>query len=302
MSTGGYTLIQITNALINYAQVQGVSNTEIIQTVQVIKENQPLIQQLLQQELTGTFKDNKSNISLKGLSVTELSISYAIPCPYVQNISILKGLYLGGSIKYLHGYSGYIRQKLLTGETSESSAIFSDFRKNLKQSYAIGIDLGLLWDKRTEYRTKVDIVAKNINSPKFCPPEEAKTYGEEFKLDPQVRIGVAIWPLQWITVASDLDLTKNSTFIPGYKSQMINVGCELNILSKSWLNLALRAGMMKNLAMRDSKLNFTAGLGGNILHFGIDISGAMCSEWTAIEKGINVPANLSLATSLSLNF
>jgi len=305
---GVYTEGQIANALINYAGSQGATKEEIIQTIDTIKEVEALVFQIIGDANQTGYNENQSALTLKGASVVEIGVGYGRLFPYVQWIPLLKGLKVGANVKYLVGIVGFIEQKLLTGEAeTDIGNISKEFDKYSKQSTAIGIDLGLLWDKRKTYRTSVGLLARNINTPKLKQPDVAIQAGEGdyYKLEPQLRAGVAFYPLKgflgWL-LAADIDLTKNSTPVSGYDSQLLSVGTEVNLGGRTWFNISARAGAMKNLAEAESKLTFTGGLGLNFLHLVLDLAAAVTPTTTRIAGGDKIPSSVSAALTLSVNF
>lgn len=170
----------------------------------------------------------------------------------------------------------------------------------------MGVDLGLMLDKLQSWRTRIGILARNVNSPSFKQPDAAVAAGEgsNYKVDPQVRAGVALYPLRgffgWL-LAADIDLTKNSTLVPGYKSQLFSVGTEVNLGGRTWFNVAARAGLMKNLAEK-GETAYTVGLGMNFLHLQFDLAGAISKDKTEIEVGKEFPSSAQVSGTLTLNF
>jgi hypothetical protein len=169
------------------------------------------------------------------------------------------------------------------------------------------LDLGILYDKRKPWKTKFGLVAKNINSPDFEQPDAAKAAGvtEDFHLDTQLRGGVAFYPFRFWSISSDIDLTNNRTSLPGFASRQWGLGTEINIFNRRWLNIPLRAGIMKNVAEKSSDLAYTGGFGLNFLHLTVDVGGAVSSERVNIDSTGNsqeVPTNLQVALTLGLNF
>jgi len=301
LNLGGYSAEQIANALINYAKSQGISNSDIVSSVQTIKDIRPLLDKFLSGNLK-VFSDNKSNITIRGVSLTELAVGYGRDCSFI--FPALNNLYLGGNVKYLYGIVGYLKQSVWDEGLTTSGTLFQNFTKNYKASGSLALDLGLLYDLKEKYRTRVGIIGKNINQPQFSQPEAAISDGlsDKYTLDSQWRAGVAVWPLNWILVAADYDLTENKTTVEGYNSRLFGMGAELNAFNRNWLNIALRAGILKNMANSQAPLTYTAGLGLNLVHFVLDLSGAMSAEQVLIENGTSIPSSAYLMLSLGFNF
>ena len=84
------------------------------------------------------------------------------------------------------------------------------------------------------------------------------------------------------------------------------LGTEVNLFNSNMINLALRAGLTANVADKDSKLSYTGGFGLKILHFFVDVAGAVSSQTEQIKSGTSssekVPQNAQVGVSIGLNF
>ncbi|MDD5688319.1 MAG: conjugal transfer protein TraF [Elusimicrobia bacterium] len=280
--------------------------------IQQIEDVRPLIDSILGGATAGSsYANNKSNLTVRGASTFEASLGYGMKVPRVQSTAvlngILKGLYAGINVKYIKGYVGYVKVGVLNQDNVD---LWKDFSDNQRTSNAIGVDLGFLLQKKFfNKKTNFGLLIRNLNSPTFDQPVKAINDGEgsKYKIDPQIRGGIAVWPFNWWSISTDLDLTENSTPLPGYNSQLWGLGTELNILNKSWFNLALRTGVMKNIAESSAKLAYTGGFGLNIAHFVIDVGGAMSSDMVDIGQKVSgsstkVPAAASAALTISFDF
>jgi len=304
---GVYSSQEIANALINSATNQGLSSTQIQDAVSTInKYEDKYVDPILDVGTATSYKNNKSNLTVRGASVFEASLGYGRKCPYVQSTAVLggflKGLHIGGNLKYMKGYVGYAKAKVLSDTDVDP---FSDLTDNWVNSNAMGIDLGLLIKKKL-FRKKIrgGLLLRNINSPSFAQPAEAVYDGEpsKYKLSPQIRGGVAVWPFNWWTVSMDIDLTKNSTPLPGYFSRLWGLGNEFNLVNSKWFNLALRCGLMKNLAESSSRIAYTSGFGFTLAHLVIDFGGAMSTDMVEVTGGTEVPASGAAALTISFDF
>lgn len=132
-----------------------------------------------------------------------------------------------------------------------------------KLSTAFGIDVGAIY--RPSSWLRFGVVAKDINQPEFDAPD-----GSKFKLNPQVRGGVAVNPYSSLTLTGDMDATSNKTFVPGQKSQVLSLGAEQTILSEF---LSLRVGAFKNVQDAASPFTPTAGFGLRIFALRVDVGG-----------------------------
>jgi hypothetical protein len=205
--------------------------------------------------VTGTPGNQTVNgqFGLNGLEARQAAISYA---------------YAFADRMFSIGITGkYIQGAAYTGTTNISGArddiqIFDDLGR-AKITSALSIDLGAMY--RPASWLRFGIVAKDVTAPTFDAPN-----GEKFKLDPQVRAGMAVNPYSSLTLSADVDITSNKTLTPGVKSQILSLGAEQTILSEL---LSFRVGAFKN--MQDPQTPFipTAGFGLRLLALRIDIAG-----------------------------
>ena len=243
----------------------------------------------------GGFNNNQTNIRLNGLMLFEVPVTYARALPWVNN------LYVGGNLKFMYGTVGFAQFDVFSGEDLTKS-LYEDYKDNYKTSTTIGVDIGALYDLKESLGLRFGMVARNLNYPSFAQPKEAKAVGlDKYVIEPQVRIGAAYWPLNFITLSADLDVTNNKTVLPGYQSRMFGLGAEVNILNKSWLNLALRGGFMDNLSESYGSM-FTAGLGLNLFHLQLDFAGAISTKTTSIGDSQKFPTSAFGSFGLSVNF
>ncbi|OGS45458.1 MAG: hypothetical protein A2539_10030 [Elusimicrobia bacterium RIFOXYD2_FULL_34_15] len=280
---------------------------EVADYVQQIEDIRPLVVSILTGATSGSsYAKNQSNFTIRGASTFEASLGYGREVPYVQTETflkgILKGLYAGINIKYIKGYVAYQKIEVLRDTDTD---LLADFRNNQQASNSFGLDLGFLLQKRFfDRKTNFGILVRNINQPTLDMPVAATNNGEgsKYEIDPQVRGGIAVWPFNWWTVSTDIDLTNNFTALPKYKSRLWGLGNEFNLVNKPWLNFALRAGLMKNMAESTSKLAYTGGFGINIMHFVIDAGVAMSSDRVEISDGTKVPSSAAGAVTISFDF
>ena len=139
----------------------------------------------------------------------------------------------------------------------------SDNLGKARLSTAFGIDVGAMY--RPSSWLRVGIVAKDINQPTFDTQA-----GGQFKLNPQVRGGVAVNPWETLTVTMDADVTSNKTLVPDIKSRVISLGAEQTIFSEL---LSLRLGAFKNIADANSHITPTAGFGVRLFALRVDVGG-----------------------------
>lgn len=301
-SLGGLTALQAANAIINAASIT-TSVNDIVSAVNAISANQPLVSQVLSSANSGTsFKDNTSNVTLQALSMNELSFGYGHDLSFLS--AKLKNLYVGGNLKYIQGRMGYYKETVWNSGVSKSGDLYSDATKDIKTSSNVGVDLGVLYEFDPGIKTRVGVLARNINAPQFKRSADAVNDGfdDKYKVDPQYRAGIALWPASWLLFSADYDLNKSDTLVEGYKSQYYGCGAELNLINRPAFNLALRGGIMKNTANSDSKMAYTAGLGINFLHVIIELSGAISSDKVEIQDGKEIPSDAYAALSVGMHF
>ncbi len=208
-------------------------------------------------------------MALRGLEARQVAFSYAYAFAD-------KTFSFGVTGKILQG-AAYRGSTTLTGGTDVS--ITDNFGKPTL-STAFGIDVGAIY--RPSSWLRFGVVAKDINQPTFDTPG-----GEELKLGPQVRGGVAVNPYSSLTLTADVDATSNKTFVPGVKSQVLSVGAEQTIFSEF---ISFRLGAFKNMKDAGTPFTPTAGLGLRIFALRIDVGGG----YDFREKGALVSGSVSL--------
>jgi hypothetical protein len=299
-SSGITTTTQLANALVNKGATNGLTDQQILDAATIAESSSGKAAPIIALASSGnSYSDNTSNLKLRGISLFEVGVGYA-------HRFFIEDLYLGGNLKALLGQVGYFQYEFLK-DSLNTSEVFSDYDQNVKQSIQPGVDLGMLYDKREKWRFKLGVIGRNLNSPKFDQPSAA-TGEQRYRVEPQVRAGLAIYPFKrtfWV-IASDIDLTNNITPVPGFASRMWGLGTEINLVNSNLFNLGLRAGITTNLAEENSKVSYTGGVGVKFLHFFVDIAGAVSSQTEEIKSGIadsqKVPQNLQVGVALGLNF
>lgn len=199
-------------------------------------------------------------LTIKGLEKRQVGFSYA-------HAFKDRTFSLGITAKIIQGalYSNQVGFIGPTGDIIGSTGdigFISDWGK-AKLSYALGIDMGEIY--RPFPWLRFGIVEKDINKPSFDLPA-----GGRFKLQPQVRGGVAFNPSSSLTLSFDGDITSNQTFVPDVKSRVLGIGAEKTFQSDFFF---VRAGVLKNVSDATSPITPTAGLGMRYLTFSLDIGG-----------------------------
>jgi len=218
------------------------------------------------------------------IDTTAIAIA-EVPLAYGHNFETKIGnIMVGGAVKYMQAIT--YTQNLTFEDSKEDGEKFD------KQSSNFGIDLGLAYQPSFSYDLTFGLVAKNLNSPTF----DFYT-GEEYTLDPMVRAGLAYNITESLQIASDIDITSNSSLYDGYESQMLGGGIIYEPFS-SLFALSLRGGLMQNLHSSDvAGITYTAGLGIGVKWFQIDLSGEMASKSNEVD-GTSVPQYAKASVAL----
>lgn len=218
-----------------------------------------------------SIEKNHSTIELTGIALAEIPIAYG----HKFDLGSYGKVGLGAAFKIIHGTVFYNSKELIS--LNSSGDILKDVRDNKTESTNFGVDLGAQWryeELKFMGPINVGFVVKNINSPKFDTfPAAGSSLPDKIKVKPQARLGVALDPLSWLTLAADMDVTKNKTILAGVDSQNIGGGLEAHF---SWI--AVRAGVYKNIAESSNKPVLTGGFSLGPQWLRLDIDGAASTE------------------------
>lgn len=198
-------------------------------------------------------------LHLNGLATVEVPISYARRIPFPVGT-----LAIGASVKPMQGITYLQDVKINT----DSGDIQDQLKNGDKHSSAVGVDLGALFIPPIARNVRIGLVGKNLNTPKF----KAVT-GPDMEMSPMWRTGVSMDLTGLLTLAADMDLTKNERF-DGTKSQYIGGGVNFHPLGI----LSLRGGAMKNLSNANDGVIFTAGLGLGFKLLQVDLAAQAASK------------------------
>lgn len=288
----GLTAAQFANAVVNQAALT-MSDQQITEAANTITQYSSQVAPIITNAASGnSYANNTSNLTVKGAAFTEIAAGYA------WNVDKwLHGLSVGGNIKMINGQTVVNNFKFLS-ESKTGDAFKMD---NPKSSWRPAIDLGALWNVNSTYpsfplRPKVGFVMRNVNSPSFDT-----TAGPKYKLDRQARLGFALNPFRFWTLALDMDVTKNKTPVKGFESRELSMGTEINVFNRKAFNIPLRAGLIKNVAEKSSKMAYTLGTGLNLLFMHFDVSGVVSSERTTLDDK-EIPTKLGVSASFGLLF
>lgn len=248
---------------------------------------------------------NNSKLTLKGAQVAEFGVGYGHELPFAP------GVFLGGNLKLMNATVAYY-DYLVLQNTNDDSNMLSKFKNGAKRSSNFGVDLGALWDvdrtfENVPLQPRLGLVGRNLNNPKFKQPDAAVAAGAvgRFAVNPQVRMGASISPFNWWNITTDLDVTRNLTPVDNVASRQFGVGNEFNVFNRSWINIPLRVGLMRNLAETGSGTMLTAGAGLNFLHIIVDASAAVSPKRVTTQsegKETKIPKEVYAAVQLSFLF
>lgn len=248
----------------------------------------------------GALKDNKTTVNLVGISLFEVPIAYG----HKFDFGTKGKLGLGAAAKVMRG-TVYYQEAFLFKDFEGGS---SDFTKKAKDSKAdstsFGIDLGALYrleDVKYIGPINVGLALKNLNAPKFDGPKDALGKTSSVKVEPQARLGLGLDPFSWLSIAADMDVTKNKTVISGRDSQLIGGGLEAHFDHWYALWLAIRGGAYKNIADSGSKPVITLGLSLGPQYLRLDINGAFATK-TAKYDNKSYPNEAKVEFGLSTAF
>jgi hypothetical protein len=108
--------------------------------------------------------------------------------------SVVQGLIVGSTLKYLRGFSA--RTPVADGTAGD---VLHDAADNDRDSHgAFDLDVGIMADMRV---VRLGLTLKNLRSPSF-----ASSDGTAITLRKQARLGLAVLPVDGVTLAMDIDL------------------------------------------------------------------------------------------------
>lgn len=211
--------------------------------------------------LEAAINEPTTYLTLTGIVYTE------VPVGYGHSFNIPTGeLAIGGAFKLIQG----ITYSSVIDIDSDADDIEDGLEASEKTSSSYGIDLGMLYSPSFFRNFSIGIVGKNLNKPEF----EAKI-GDDIAIDPQVRAGAAIHLFDGkITLACDMDLTVNETYVEKYDSQYIGGGISFAPVSF----FSVRGGVMKNIQESVEGSVLTGGLAFGIKWLQLDLSGQYSTE------------------------
>lgn len=292
------------------SNIPAVSSSAAAQTI-----TQTLAPALSATSTANSIDNNKSGIQVKSLAFVEIPLSYGHPLDLGTSGKL--GLGITGKVISGRVYQTRLQifEKDATGSTTSTSSndISKSFRESYEETTNLTFDLGAFYKYSDWFN--FGLVAKNLTSPKFKSPllknqngalVDAKgntvTVGvrdADVTIKPQLRTGIALDPLSWLTLAADLDLTENESILTGlgYKSRNLGGGVEFH--PGRWFKL--RGGMYKNLANNDVGPVATAGLTFGLPWLNLEVDGAYGLE-TSQFKDKNYPREARVQAQLNIQY
>lgn len=289
------TFADLANALVNQSVALGASTQQMADYANQIAANADAAAPVISAASgSNPYANNQTRLNMEGGSFTELGVSYA-------RSVLTDNLHVGLTGKIIQGKIGYYKVSALSDNASSIDAL-KDYNKYSKTSVQPGLDLGVLYQFPTPSRPRFGLVVRNINSPSFDRTDQAKADGksDKYKLDGQARAGFAINPMNWWTLAADLDLSRNATSVSGYSSRQFALGTEINLVNHKLFNIPLRVGIMKNVD-KGSDVAYTAGTGINMLTFHVELAGMISSKRSQFD-GKDFPTEAGASASVGFLF
>jgi F plasmid transfer operon, TraF, protein len=191
---------------------------------------------------------NETGLSLAGLSAREVRVAYG-------HRFLGGALEAGGAARYVSGVTYFGRCTVFddacTGQ--DLSDLISDaFDQNAVTTNKFTFDLGARVNLGI---VKFGVSGLALNQPEFAVANVAGSPGS-VPLPRQLRGGVAVDVLSFLTLAADGDFIKSDTLAPGVKSQQMSIGAEVKIPL-----FALRGGASYDFASPNPTWAYSAGIG-----------------------------------------
>ena len=239
---------------------------------------------------------NPNNIELSAFALESrefaFSFAYALLNEVGEGEKRKYFLSAGVNLKYIWGVSYFMQRNVLEAvadgflDKDATDFINELIGENRETTHNFGIDVGLLFEYNEFLR--FGLVGRNLNNPKFDYVENGVKRGE-LELEPHLRFGVAVIPIENIIVSADVDLTKNSSGIRGFDDQRWALGAEFSLFEQL---LSLRVGVTDNFAESLADPVMTAGVGFRIWKIHFDLSGGMNPDFDEATVGFLLSGQL----------
>jgi hypothetical protein len=230
-----------------------------------------------------TLDRNTSSAIIGGFGVVGLPMSFGF--------RVMPQLSLGATVTAMVGRVYQTRVRLF----DDPEKALESIPNNYEQSFNFGIGVGgvLRFD-----RFSLGVVGRNLNEPTFKGPTSST--GEkaaDVRLDSQVTSTVAWAPWDSLLLLTSIDLLQITTVMPGYDQQDVSGGIEW----EPFRALALRLGVLKNIAEDDVPYILTGGFGLRVGPVRLDL-GAAATLVTDTLLHNKVPREIGAGLALSTTF
>jgi F plasmid transfer operon, TraF, protein len=192
---------------------------------------------------------NETGLNLAGLSAREARVGYGL--------TLFEGmLEVGAAGRYVSGVTYFARCGVLVGTDctgNDLADLIQDaFQENARTTNKFTFDAGARVNLGL---FKLGISGTSLTQPEFTVAEVAGSPGV-VPLPRQLRGGVSVSVLSFLTVAADGDLIQSDTLAPGVESQQLSLGAEVKIPV-----FVFRGGATTDFAAPDQSWAYTIGLG-----------------------------------------
>jgi hypothetical protein len=258
---------------------------------------------------TGLIEDNQTAILTGGYTVTEI--------PLTVGVALNDYLSVGGNAKLMIGKVAAAKARLVD-QVDKLADLMQDSFAEAEQTVTGGIDLGFA--ARCSW-AQVGLSARNLNRPVLKGGSFKDADGQAFTvadvtLEPQLSLGVALYPFETVVLTADIDVLENKTTYSStsqrtgalmngidrdlkveYATQRVGGGLEWNIARF----LALRGGYSMDLAETETGGMIHAGLGLNLWALRFDLAGAVATKTIEVD-GQDMPRAASVSAGLTIDF
>ncbi len=200
---------------------------------------------------------NESGLNLVGLNAREVRLAYG-------HGFLDSTVLVGGAARVVFARTYFAHCGVFDCENKDVGDLINEaFDQNALSSTKFAFDLG---GEVNLGIFRFGVVGTSLNEPSFdvavVPGAPASV-----PLPRQVRGGVAVTPLPFMTLAADGDFLKSDTLAPGTQSQQLSIGAEFRIPL-----FAFRAGGFHDFAAMDAPWGYSFGVGLHLPAVAIDAS------------------------------
>lgn len=200
---------------------------------------------------------NESGLNLVGLNAREIRLAYGHG--FLGNTVLV-----GGAARVVLARTYFAHCGVFDCDNKDVGDLINEaFDQNALSSTKFAFDLG---GEVNLGIFRFGVVGTSLNEPNFdvavVPGAPASV-----PLPRQVRGGVAVTPLPFMTLAADGDFLKSETLAPGTESQQLSIGAEFRIPL-----FAFRAGGFHDFAASDAPWGYSFGVGLRLPAVAIDAS------------------------------